>query len=142
MKNLANCKPSEFLKQTYRIKKAVEKWLTDIDFKSVRGTMPVLEPAPLEASVEEKIRIATENKRKVREQSMRNLSRIFDLAMGEHPTETLNVLALLCFVEPENVDDYPISDYLTAIGEMIGDDAVIGFFTSFLRLGQTGLLNT
>lgn len=38
MKNLSNCKPSEFLRQTARIRKSVAKWLevTDlIDRKSV-----------------------------------------------------------------------------------------------------------
>ena len=31
MKNLANCTPREFLKQTYRLKKCVEKWLQETD---------------------------------------------------------------------------------------------------------------
>ena len=39
-KNLANCKPSEFLKQTFRIKKNVEKWLAHTDIMSIRKNMP------------------------------------------------------------------------------------------------------
>jgi hypothetical protein len=40
MKNLANCKPSEFLKQTNRIRKSVSKWLTDTDIANIRKRMP------------------------------------------------------------------------------------------------------
>lgn len=36
MKNLANCTPSEFLKQTNKIKKSVEKWLKATDIMEIR----------------------------------------------------------------------------------------------------------
>ena len=44
MKNLANCTPREFLKQTYRIKKSVEKWLELTDLLNMRKNMPTLIP--------------------------------------------------------------------------------------------------
>lgn len=78
-------------------------------------------------------------RRRQTKQAKENLSRILDAVLEEHPDDTLEVLALLCFVEPENVDDYPIADYLTAVTEMVTNEAVIGFFTSLARLG---LLNT
>ena len=42
MKNLANCKPSEFLVQTNKIRKSVEKWLTVTDIMNIRRTQPEL----------------------------------------------------------------------------------------------------
>lgn len=141
MKNLANCKPSEFLKQTNRIKKSLEKWMTDVDLKKIRSQVPELITIPEDASDIEKRRIFNENKKKAKEQGYKNLSQIIDAAFEDHPDETLEVLALLCFVEPENVDDHPIGEYLTALSELISDEAVINFFISFSRLGQTNILN-
>ena len=50
----------------------------------------------------------------------------------------MDLLALLCFVDPEDVDNHTMDEYLKAITEMITNDAVIGFFTS---LAKTGLIN-
>ena len=141
MKNLANCKPSEFLMQTNRIKKSLEKWMVDIDLKKIRSQVPEMTVVPKDADEATKKQIFEENKRKVRDQGYKNLSKIIDAAFGEHPDETLEVLALLCFVEPENVDDHPMREYLTALSELITDEAVINFFISFSRLGQSGILN-
>lgn len=137
MKNLANCKPSEFLKQTNKIKKAVEKWLTDTDILNIRKNAPKLDVISPEWSKEERERVFRENKRKMEQQSNENLSKMLDAILDKHPDETLELLALLCFVEPDKVDDYPISDYLEAISDMISNEAVIGFFTSLARWGQT-----
>jgi hypothetical protein len=135
MKNLATCKPSEFLRQTNRIKKAVEKWLTETDIMTIRKRMPDLLAIREDMTDEELNRVKAENKKRLEAQSKENLSAIFDEIADEHPDETLELLALLCFVEPEKVDDYPMGDYLNAIGEMISNEAVIGFFTSLARLG-------
>lgn len=128
MKNLANCKPSEFLKQTNRIRKSVEKWLTETDIINIRKRMPEL-PDIVDAET---------RKKAMAEQARKNMSAILDAALEQHPDETLELLALACFVEPENVDDYPIADYLTAVSELIGNQAVIGFFTSLMQLAQMG----
>lgn len=141
MKNLANCKPSEFLKQTNRIKKSLEKWMTDVDLKNIRNQMPQLEDIPKDASKEEKRRIFDANREKVKDQGYKNFSKILDAALDEHPDETLEVLALLCFVEPSDVDEHPISEYLTALSELITNEAVINFFISFSKLGQMNILN-
>lgn len=141
MKNLANCTPSEFLKQTNRIKKSLEKWITLTDLKKIRSQIPELVVVPKDASDIEKQRIVEENKKRVKEQSYKNLSQIIDAAFEDHPSETLEILALTCFIEPQNVDDYPISEYLTSLSELITDEAVLNFFISFSRLAQTGILN-
>ena len=36
MKNLANCTPTEFLKQTSKIKRSAEKWLKVTDIMAIR----------------------------------------------------------------------------------------------------------
>jgi len=139
MKNLANCKPTEFLKQTNRIRKAVEKWLTDTDIMNIRRTIPEFEKIDDDADAETTREIAKRNREKRREQTRKNFSRIMDAIMEEHPDETLELLALLCFVEPKDVDKHTMDEYFTAISEMLGSEAVIGFFSS---LTKWGLLNT
>lgn len=141
LKTLANCKPSEFLRQTNRIKKSVEKWLTDTDIMNIRKRLPALEAVPMEASVEERAEIVGRNKRAREEQAKKNISAMLDAILEEHPDETLEVLALCCFVEPENVDDHPMSAYLDAFNSLINDKAVIGFFTSLASLVQTNTLS-
>lgn len=126
MKNLANCKPSEFLVQTNRIRKSAENWLDVTNIMKIRSNQPVL----TDDMTKEERQEAIQN------QIKKNLSMMFDSMLEAHAKETLELLALVCFVEPENVDDYPISDYLEAVNELIGDRAVLGFFTSLMKLGQ------
>ncbi len=138
MKTLANCKPSEFFKQAYRIKEAVEKWMNVTDIINIRKRMPELEVIKPGLSEEERKRIFNDNKKKVEEQSRKNAMAILDAAIGQYPDETLTILALCCFVEPENVDDHTVGEYLQAISELLSSQEVISFFTS---LAQLGLLN-
>lgn len=134
LKTLVNCKPSEFLKQTNRIKKSVEKWLTDTDILNIRKRMATLEMIPKDASDEERKAIFDRNKKATDEQAKKNLSAILDAILEDHPDETLEVLALCCFIEPEHADDYSISDYLMAFNSIINDKAVLDFFTSLASL--------
>lgn len=127
MKNLANCKPSEFLKQTNRVRKSAEKWLTETDIMNIRKRMPELPD----------ITTPEERKAAMTEQARKNMSAILDAAMEDHPDETLELLALMCFVEPEDVDNHPMDEYLEALGELLGNRNVLDFFTSLARLGQT-----
>lgn len=140
LKTLADCKPSEFLKQTNRIRKSAEKWLTDTDIANIRKRLPKFETAPKEATDEQRSEIIKRNAAAKAEQAKKNLSAILDAMLDEHPDETLEVLALCCFVEPENVDDHTVGEYLTAFAKLIGDESVIGFFTSFAHWAQTGIL--
>ena len=136
MKNLANCKPSEFLRQTNKIRKAVEKWLKDTGVLKIRMDKPKLERIDPSLSTEEKAKVIAENERRSMEQARANLSRMLDAMLDEYPDETLEILALLCFVEPEDVDSHTVSEYLEALSEILSDQAVIGFFTSLTRWEQ------
>ena len=130
MKNLANCKPSEFLVQTNKIRKSVEKWLKLTDITNIRKNVPPIK----EGQTKE------ERRAELAKASKENLNKIFDAILEEHPQETLELLGLLCFVEPENVDNYPVSFYIQNFNEIINDEAVIGFFTSLMSLEQKGIL--
>ena len=57
VKTLANCTDVEFLRQTNKIRKAVEKWLTDTDIANIRKRMPKLETVPQNANDVTKKRI-------------------------------------------------------------------------------------
>ena len=126
MKNLANCKPSEFLRQTNKIRKSVSKWLTDTDIMNIRLRKADI---PDNATEEEK-------KEAGLEQAKSNLNAILDAVLDDHPEETLEVLALVCFVEPEDVDNHPVSEYLESVTDMMADKAVLGFFTSLMQLAN------
>lgn len=128
-KTLASCTPIEFLKQTNRVRKSVEKWLTATDIMNIRRRLPEL---PENISEDDR-------KKAVAEQVSNNLSAILDAILDDHPDETLALLAMLCFIEPEDANDYPVEDYLNALAQLLGNTAVINFFTSLATWGQIGI---
>lgn len=135
MKNLANCKPSEFLKQTNRIRKSVEKWLKITDVMNIRKKMPEGMPEVKSDMSKDEARAVLEKRQMMMaEQSQRNLKDMLDAMLDEHPDETLEVLALCCFVEPEDVDSYSVSEYLSSINELLADSNVRDFFTFVMSL--------
>lgn len=125
MKNLANCKPSEFLRQTNKIRHYVQKWMDITDIPNIRKRLPQI---PEDATPEER-------KKLIREQSMKNLSAMFDSAMEEHPEETMGVLALACFIPAEEAEDHPMDDYLMSLSELMESEGAIRFFISLVNLG-------
>lgn len=136
MKNLANCKPSEFLRQTSKIRKAVSNWLELTKLMEIRSRKPAYLTADVSATAEERAEIIRKNKQLLDEQVKKNLNEILDAMLDEYPDETLKILALLNFIEPEDVDNHPMSEYLMSINELVNDEAVIGFFTSLVQLGN------
>ena len=141
-KNLATCKPSEFLKQTNRLRKSVETWLKKTNIMGIRGRkVEGIEEIPEGASQEEVDAIRKRNAEKIAAQQKKNLNDILAAAMEECPDETLELLALVCFVEPENVDDHSIAFYLNNLSDILSDKDVMGFFTSLAQLAQTGIFS-
>lgn len=130
-KNLANCTPKEFMVQTRLIKKSVENWLTETDIMNIRKNMPEL---PEDIDEEQK-------QEKIKEQAMHNLSAMFDAIFEEHPDETVELLAHVCFVPVSEIDNYPMTYYMESITELLNDKAVWDFFISLAvaakRLGIT-----
>lgn len=134
MKNLATCKPSEFVAQTAKIKNAVANWMEVIDLMKIRATQPPYEAIPITATVEQIAEIKKRNAEIKQKQLMENLSKILDNMLAEHPQETLNVLALCCFVEPEHVDDYTIDEYFQCIMDMMQNKSVMNFFSLLAQM--------
>lgn len=130
-KNLANCTPREFATQSLLIKRHVAKWLELTEIMKIRQKKPVI---PEDATEEEK-------KELIRKQAMANFSEMFDSCMESHPDETVELLALLCFVPVSEVDEHPMSYYMKSLSEIIADNTVWDFFISLAvaarRLGIT-----
>lgn len=140
MKNLANCKPSEFLAQTFKIKKSVKEWIDVTEILKIRQNKPEL--IPLDGlDDKEKAEAIKANNKATSEQMKENISAVLDKMLDENAEKTLEVLALCCFVEPEHVDDYPMSEYLKNITELFNDESVMNFFTSLAQLGMKSTAN-
>ena len=140
MKNLANCKPSEFFKQTLRIKRNVEKWLTSDDIKEIRSRKIDVEEILDTMTPQEQGEVMLRNQKKTEEMAMHNFMDILEVMLDKKFDETLAVLALCCFVEPQNVDDYEMDDYLGSIADLISNPNVLRFFVSLAQLGQKNIL--
>ena len=141
MKNLTNCTPIEFLKQTNRIRHSVEKWLKVTDIMNIKNSLPTFVEINDDMSEEERKEKADINKELVREQNKKKLSLILDRCLDEHAEETLELMALMCFVEPEHINEHSAMEYLKEVTEMISNKDVLDFFSSLIRLGQTDLGN-
>lgn len=126
MKTLANCSPREFLVQSNRIRKAVSKWLTLTKLLEIRKNLPKL---PENATQEEREAAAAE-------QIQSNARAMLDSILDEHPEETAELLGLLCFVEPDDLDNHPMTEFFGAISEILNSKEIIDFFTSLVNLGS------
>ena len=126
MKTLANCNPREFLVQTNKIRKSVIKWLDDTKILEIRANKPQF----TEDATEEEKKTATI------EQIKTNLSEMLDAMLDEHPEETAELLGLLCFIEPSDLDNHTMPELLNAFTEIINCPEIIGFFTSLMQLVQ------
>ena len=135
-KTLANCKPSEFVAQTAKIKKAVKNWMELTNIAAIRSKKPIYESFQPGATAEEKKAVIERNAAAQKKQAMENFSEILDEMLEKHPQETLNVLALCCFVEPEHIDDYPVGEYIKSMMGLFNDEAVLGFFSLLVQLGN------
>lgn len=125
IKSIANCKPTEFAKQTNVIRHYVEKWLKDIQFADIRKHLPVIPEGVTEAEKNELIR----------KQNYKNFSDMLDAALDQYPEETMGLLALCCFLPAEDVDNHPVSMYFEVIADILANETVMDFFISLAKLG-------
>ena len=131
MKTLATCTPREFLRQTARIRHKVADWLDVTKILEIRKNVPDIPKDATEA----------ERRALIQKQVKSNLSKILDAIMDEHPDETLDLLALMCFIEPADVDNYSVEFYFDALAELLSNKVVIRFFTSLVQLERTDILS-
>lgn len=136
MKTLANCSPKEFFQQTMKIRRAVEKWLKDTSILEIRARVPEFAPEVKEDMTKDELAKTIQKRKEVfAEQAKKNAYDMIDAMMEEHADETIELMALICFIEPEKANDHPMSEYLANINEIINDQAVMDFFTSLMSLG-------
>lgn len=133
IKTIATCNDVEFLRQTNKIRHAVEKWLTATDIANIRNRLPKLKEVPEGADEKTRQRIESENSEITREQVKANMNAILDAALEEYPEQTAEIIRLCCFAEGES---HKITYYLGAFGQMLGDEDVISFFQSLPRWVQ------
>ena len=129
MKNLSNCKPSEFLAQTIKIKNLVRDWLNATKIMDIRKNFSQVDKS---LSKEERTNAIVN-------QALSNWSDMLDRMFIDNAEKTLALIALVNFVEPERVDDYEMGDYLQSISELLRDSRVLRFFTSLVRLNQQNI---
>lgn len=140
-KNLANCTPDEFLDQTYLIMNAAENFMKVNDILGIRSRkVEGLQEIPTD-NEEEADRVRKENAKKITAQRMKNVKDILTSMMHTHKSETLELLALSCFIAPEDVNNYTMPYFLRNVGEMISDPDVLAFFMSVAQLEQTGIFS-
>lgn len=141
MKTLASCTPREFMKQTNRIRISADKWLTATKILEIRKRMPEI-PAPTGTKDKAELQKAIEERKEAfAKQARENLFAMLEAMLETNADETLELLALCCFVEPEDVDKYTMSEYLASIGELLADAGVLSFFDSLVRLGVSSMAN-
>ena len=124
MKNLANCSVREFLAQSNKIRKNVSNWLELTQVMEIRKNKPVFNDSMTE----------DERKEAVRKQAKDNLNKMLDSMLEMHMEETADLLGLMCFIEPQDLDNYKMTDLLASYNEMLECEPVIDFFTSLVRL--------
>lgn len=126
MKTLANCNPVDFLRQTNKIRHAVSGWLNDTGVLEIRKRQPVLTGKEKPEELE----------RKQREQAKKNINDMLDSMLENHAQKTAEVLGLMCFVDPEEVEDAKGFDFLLPAMELLSSKPVIDFLLSYLKLEQ------
>lgn len=140
MKNLSNCTSVEFLVQCNKIRKQVATWLADTKVLEIRKRTCPLLPITDEMNDEKKAAIEAENEKRRREQAKKNISAMLDAALEENAEKTFELLALMCFLEPEEAKDTKPFALLNCFAEMINDEDVMGFFSSLMKSGLTDLV--
>lgn len=141
MKNLANCTPVEFLRQTNKIRHSVEGWLKETGILEVRKNKPTLIEITDTMSEEEKQKAETENKKRLEAQAKKNISDMLDKALDTNAERTIEVLAMMCFIDPKDANEVKPTVYLKNVAEILEDKEVMDFFTSLMRLDQTNILD-
>ena len=136
-KNLATCSEIEFLVQCNKIRKQTADWLKLCDFSNIRKNVPALQTIDDTLSDEEKAKVKAENDAKVKAQVKVNISEMLDAALEKNAAKTAELLALFCFVSPDEVHNGTVKMpfLLRNFFQMVQDDDVLGFFSDLINSG-------
>lgn len=142
MKTLANCTPREFMVQTNKIRKSVQNWLSLTKVMEIRKQKTEIEKLPEipeSATKEEKEVAEKARKEAVWQQSKKNLTAMLDAIMDDYPDETIELLGLLCFIDPDDLENHKMTELFEALNEMLDCQEVIAFFTSLMKLAKLSI---
>lgn len=138
MQSFINLPPRQGFKQMDLIKVAFNKWLEVTDIAEIRKRVAKAVSVPNGATPEQKKELMELFKQRQAEQVGRNMEDIFNAAIREHPDETLELVALICCVPPEEVDEHPMREYLGTIVETLSNKEALDFFSLCMQLGRMG----
>lgn len=117
MKTLANCSPVEFLRQTNKIRHAAAEFMKETGVLELRKRHPELTGKETDE----------EKKAALDKQARQNLSDMADLLMDTNAEKTAELLGMLCFMEPEDLENAKGIDFLTPAIEILSSKPVIDF---------------
>ena len=123
MKNLANCTPTEFMKQCVKLRGPFMAWLDKTGISEIRKR----KPEGYDSMSDE------EKSRAIVEQGNENMGEILAAALENDLDGTIEILELCTFTDKEDFDSHPMSEYLDAILEMFRNEAVRSFFMFYLK---------
>lgn len=127
MKTLANCTPVEFLRQTNKIRHSVEDLLLDSGVQEIRKRMPELTGKETQE----------ERKRLMNNQAKKNMGAILDALMEKNAEQTANVLGMMCFLEPEEMEKTTVSEIMTPVLELLNSKPVMDFLLLSMKSAPT-----
>ena len=129
MKTLANCKATEFLTQTNKIRHEIAEFYSAIGIAALKQKFAAL--AEKAGSDEE-----TERLRKG------YISELLDSALEINAEATVRVIGLAAFKTPEEAEDMTATELLEVFSQIIGCKPVIDFFINAVKSGLLGTANT
>lgn len=133
MKHLANCTNTEFLKQAMLLRAPLKSWLERTGIPAIRARRP----EGWEDLTEEQEKTLTPEEQQQRrtamiEQASRNTADIIDAALRMDFDGTIQLLCLATFTDPDRFDDNPLSEYFSAVNEIMRSPGARDFFTLYL----------
>lgn len=126
MKTLVTCNPKEFLVQTNKIRYRVKDWLTLTKIMEIRKKLPKFSKGDT----------AEQRRDAMLGQMQKNMGAILDSVLEDHPDETAELMGLLCFIEPDDLENHKMSEIFGAVSECMSCPEVISFFISLMQLVQ------
>ena len=123
MKTIANCTPSEFLKQSWAIYEKLRDLFDKAKVAEIRKMMPKFNGKETDE----------EKAAKLKEQGKENLVKILQKMLDEYPVETAKVLGLMCFIPEDEIDQHTGIELLLPAIEILNNEQVVSFFSSLLK---------
>ncbi len=117
MKTLANCTPVEFLRQTNKIRHAAADLLGAAGIAEIRKRMPSLTGGESEG----------EKEAALKKQGAKNFSDILDALLDVNAEGTAALLGMMCFQEPDDMENATGMEYLEAGLELLKSKPVMDF---------------